>query len=116
MTPVHALATASYAAIGAVAFARPSMVPEIFGGSAPTADSRNEIRAVYGGLTFAIAAVGLASPAAVGVLSAGMASGRAASALVEPGSGPVTKVFVGVELALAGAYFLAARSRSRRVG
>ncbi|KQZ70734.1 hypothetical protein ASD66_14265 [Nocardioides sp. Root151] len=108
-----ALGTASYAAIGVVALARPSMVPELFGGTAPTAESRNEIRAVYGGLTLAIAAVGLKSPAAIGVLSAGMASGRAVSAVIEPETGPLTRVFVGVELGLAAAYLLAARQRGR---
>ncbi|WP_067433727.1 DUF4345 family protein [Nocardioides jensenii] len=116
MNPLHVLGTASYAAIGVMALARPAMVPELFGGTAPTADSRNEIRAVYGGLTLAMAAVGLKAPATIGVLSAGMATGRAASVALEPESSMLTKVFVGLEVGLAAAYFLAARERSHATG
>ncbi|KRF15510.1 hypothetical protein ASG90_12545 [Nocardioides sp. Soil797] len=113
MTPLHALATASYAAIGAVALAQPGRIPELFGGTAPTADSRNEIRAVYGGLTLAMAGIGVKSPMVIGALSLGMATGRAASVVVEPESTMLTKAFVGMEVGLAAAYVLAARSVRR---
>lgn len=113
MNPMHAIGTASYAAIGVVALAKPGMVPGLFGGTAPTADSRNEIRAVYGGLTLAMAGIGVKSPATMGVLSAGMAAGRAASIAVEPESTAMSKAFVGIELGLAAAYFLAARAARR---
>jgi len=93
------------------------MVPALFGGSAPTADARTEIRAVYGGLPLAIAGTLLVAPSTavtMGVLSAGMAAGRAASGLVEeePPS-PVIKAFIGIEAALAAALLLGARQRSR---
>ena len=112
-----AAGAASYAGIGVVSFLRPEMVPAIFGGTAHTADARAEIRAVYGGLPLAIAGSLVAAPssaATMGVLSAGMAAGRAASGLVEeqPAS-PVIKAFIAIEAALALALLAGARQRSR---
>lgn len=44
-----------YAAIGIFALAQPARVPQIFGGTASTSESRTEIRAVYGGIPLAFA-------------------------------------------------------------
>lgn len=111
MNPWIAVGTATYAAIGAVGLLRPERVPTLFGGTAPTAAARSEIRAVYGGLPLAMAGVGLAAPIHMGILSAGMAAGRAASVAHEQETGPVTKAFIGIEVALAAAYALGARAR-----
>jgi len=121
MNRLIAAGAASYAGIGVVSFLRPAMVPALFGGTAPTADARTEIRAVYGGLPLAIAGSLVVAPStavAMGVLSAGMAAGRAASGLVEeePPS-PVIKAFIGIEAALAAALLMGGcrhlRARSR---
>ena len=118
---VNRLVTAgalSYAAIGVAALARPSMVPAVFGGTAPSPDSRSEIRAVYGGLPLAAAGLLAAAPAAsagpVALLRLGMAAGRATGMALEdaPPSGP-TRFFLGVELALFATLGLAARGLRR---
>lgn len=44
-----------YAGIGILAVAQPALVPQLFGGAAPTSESRTEIRAVYGGIPLAFA-------------------------------------------------------------
>ncbi|AKP57149.1 DUF4345 family protein [Mycobacteroides abscessus] len=44
-----------YAGIGIFALAQPARVPQIFGGTASTSESRTEIRAVYGGIPLALA-------------------------------------------------------------
>lgn len=44
-----------YAGIGIFALAQPARVPQIFGGTASTSESRTEIRAVYGGIPLAFA-------------------------------------------------------------
>lgn len=49
-------AAALYAGIGIVALVKPALVPAIFGGDAPTSESRTEVRAVYGGIPLAFAA------------------------------------------------------------
>lgn len=84
------LAAGAYAGIGAVALVRPALVPAVFGGTATTPESRTEVRAVYGGLPLAIAAVALRrAPEASGRLSAastvsaGMAAGCLAGAVLE---------------------------------
>ena len=120
MNRLIAAGAASYAGIGVVSFLRPAMVPALFGGTAPTADARTEIRAVYGGLPLAIAGTLLVAPSSavtMGVLSAGMAAGRAASGLVEeePPS-LIIKAFIGIEAALAAALLLGARKRSAALG
>ena len=118
MNRLIALGAAAYAGLGVVSFARPAMVPGLFGGSAPTADSRTEIRAVYGGLPLAMAGTLLVMPSSalpLGIATAGMAIGRAASDLVEeePQS-PTIKAFIGIEAALAAALLLGARKHARR--
>ncbi|MBD8869920.1 DUF4345 family protein [Nocardioides donggukensis] len=112
-------AAATYAVIGAVAIVRPELVPVLFGGSADTVDARTEIRSVYGGLPLAIAASLVAAPSRtalpMGVLSAGMAAGRLASVAIEAEPpGAVTKLFLGVETALAVALFAGAAGLRRR--
>ena len=117
MNRLIAAGAAAYAGIGVVSFLRPEMVPALFGGTAHTADARSEIRAVYGGLPLAIAGSLVVAPstaATMGVLSAGMAAGRAASGLVEDQSpSPVIKAFIGIEAALAAALLMGGR-RNRR--
>lgn len=44
-----------YAGIGIFALVKPALVPQMFGGTAPTSESRTEIRAVYGGIPLAFA-------------------------------------------------------------
>ena len=86
MNPLIATGAAAYAGLGLVSFLKPGVVPAIIGSTAPNADSRTEIRAVYGGLPLAFAATLAASPAsgtAIGVATAGMAAGRAGSAVFE---------------------------------
>ncbi len=109
----------TYAAIGLFALARPAAVPRLFGGSAPTAASRTEIRAVYGGLPLALAltlgrALGSSGSRADGALdavarSAGMAAGRIAGAALDRrlAAWP-TGAFLLIEATLAGALFAAA--------
>lgn len=114
MNRLLAGAAAGYAGIGLASLVRPAMVPALFGGSAPTAASRTEIRAVYGGLPLAVAAGLAAAPVAAAVpaavISAGMAAGRIAGATLEPERpAPVTVLFTAIELALAAACFAGAR-------
>lgn len=117
MNRLIAAGAASYAGLGIVSFLRPAMVPALFGGSAPTPDSRSEIRAVYGGLSLAVAGALVVNPASagtVGVMTAGMAAGRAASVVVEQNrTTAVIPAFVAIEAVLAGALLLGARQRSR---
>jgi len=118
MNKLISLAAATYAGIGVVSFLRPEMVPALFGGTAPTADARTEIRAVYGGLPLAIAGTLVVRPssaAAMGVVSAGMAAGRAASVAVE-GEEPsgMTKLWLGIEAGLAAVLFAGAAGRGVR--
>ena len=94
------------------------MVPATFGGTAPTPDARAEIRAVYGGLPLAIAGTLLVSPSSavpLGIATAGMAAGRAASGLVEeePPS-MLIKAFIAIEVALAGVLLLGGRRQRPR--
>lgn len=116
MNRLIATGAAAYAGLGVVSFLRPAMVPALFGGSAPTPDSRTEIRAVYGGLPLAMAGTLLASPASAGPLglaTAGMAAGRAASGVVEGRQTPIMAAFIGIEAALAAALLLGARKHAR---
>ena len=115
----------AYAAVGAVAVLRPAVIPAVFGGSAPTSESRTEVRVVYAGIPLAFAASLTASgratdSARAGVVkavrdaSAGMAVARLASGLVERRIRPwPTGAFVVVEAGLAAALTAANRSTPR---
>jgi hypothetical protein len=112
MNPLIATGAAAYAGLGLVSFLKPGVVPAIIGSTAPNADSRTEIRAVYGGLPLAFAATLAASPAsgtAIGVATAGMAAGRAGSAVFEGRPSAKMAGFVLLEAAVAGALLLGAR-------
>lgn len=80
------VAAASYAGLGLVAYARPALIPETMGGSADNFTARSEVRAVYGGMPLAAAALLLTSPSSrygIGVITASFAASRVASALIE---------------------------------
>ncbi|GAA2158896.1 uncharacterized protein DUF4345 [Humibacillus xanthopallidus] len=102
----RAASAVAYAVIGSVGLVAPRRVPQIFGADAPTADSRTEVRAVYGGIPLAMVAViaagrrdGLRAAAAA---SGGMALARATGMLVEPRSRTATTTgFLVLEAALA---------------
>ena len=92
------LAALGMAGMGLYALVTPAAIPAIFGGTAPSADSRNEVRAVYGGFGVAVAAllawVVLADPVesagvvtAVAIAIGGMGAGRLVSAAIERPSG-----------------------------
>ncbi|SDE53337.1 MULTISPECIES: DUF4345 family protein [Kordiimonas] len=96
-----------WAAIGIYGIVAPKKLYALFGVPVETADGRNEIRAVYGGMCLAVAVVMFEAPwlgaAAPGVLLtvmvmlAGMALGRIVSMVIErPGIIPV--VFLGTEI------------------
>jgi len=116
MNRLIAIGAASYAGLGIVSFVKPDVVPAVVGFTAPSADARTEIRAVYGGLPLALAATLAASPTtgtAIGVATAGMAAGRAGSAYLERGLSPKMAGFMALEAAMAGALVLGAR-RARK--
>ena len=78
MNRLIAIGAASYAGLGLVSFLKPGTVPAVIGSTAPNADSRTEIRAVYGGLPLGLAASLVAAPSsatAVGVATAGWRPG-----------------------------------------
>jgi hypothetical protein len=116
--PGLAAGAAFYLGVGAAALARPALVPAIFGGAAPTPAARTEVRAVYGGLPLAMAAIVVRErhrPArpmttAVAVLSGAMAAGRLAGVVAERESDAVTRAFVVLEVATAVALAVGARS------
>lgn len=115
MNRLIALGAVSYAGLGLASFLKPAVVPAVVGSTAPNADARTEIRAVYGGLPLAFAASLAANPAsgtAIGLATAGMAAGRAASAVFEGRPSPKMTGFIALEALLAGALLLGAR-RSR---
>lgn len=101
-----------YALIGLAALLRPDSLLEGFGIFAATPDSRNEIRAVYGGLPLAVAGLLTFSmtgtPLAGGILaalalvSAGMAAGRLVSAVIDWRLGRYPAIFMVLELIVAG--------------
>ena len=112
MNRLIAIGAASYAGLGVVSFLRPGVVPAVIGLTAPNADARSEIRAVYGGLPLAFAASLVAAPAsgtAIGVATAGMAAGRAGSAVFEGRPSAKMAAFIAMETAIAGALLLGAR-------
>ncbi len=101
-----------YALIGFAALLRPGSLLHSFGIRAETPDSRNEIRAVYGGFPLVVAGLLAFSltgtPLASGILlalalaSAGMAAGRLVSAVVDRRLGSMPAIFTVLELIVAG--------------
>lgn len=80
------IAAASYTGLGLVAFARPAFIPETMGGSAENFTARSEVRAVYGGMPLATAALLVTSPSSrrgIGVITASFAASRLLSGLIE---------------------------------
>ncbi|TQK72359.1 DUF4345 family protein [Nocardioides sp. SLBN-35] len=115
MNRLIASGAAAYAGLGVASFLKPDVVPAVIGYSAPNADTRTEIRAVYGGLPLAFAASLVAVPAsgtAIGVATAGMAAGRAASAAFEGRPSLKMAGFIALETAVATALVLGARRAS----
>ncbi|MCW2817089.1 MAG: hypothetical protein JWN84_4544 [Nocardioides sp.] len=114
---------AFYTGVGTAALLRPALVPRIFGGSAPTASARTEIRAVYGGLPLAMAgfvvaesrsaATGSPRTDAVAALSAAMAIGRVIGSVAEGEADAVTRLFIALEAATAAALVVGVRSGGR---
>jgi hypothetical protein len=115
MNRLVAAGAVTYAAIGVASFVRPARVPATFGGTAPTAAARTEIRSVYGGLPLAIAATLVTMPTAaapMGVVSLGMAAGRAASTMLEDEPPTrATRFFGALEIGLGVALLLGSRRR-----
>jgi Domain of unknown function (DUF4345) len=111
-----------FAVMGILAMARPNSIPKMFGVTENTADSRTEVRSVYGGFGLAMAVAMIwafrTSPAqADGMLLAlaiawlGWATGRLFSALLEkPKALYPTWAFVCIEYGMA-ALTLLARSQ-----
>jgi Domain of unknown function (DUF4345) len=111
---------AGFALMALGALLRPRTVLAQFGVDAGTVESRNEVRAVYGGFGLAvatlltIAAVGDPSTAegifvAVAIALAGMAGGRIVGAIAEwPRSAYPVWVFFAIEVASAAALLVAA--------
>lgn len=90
-----AVVAISFAAMGIAALVKPAVIWAPFGVVPSTPESRNEVRAVYGGFGVAMAVLlfvadGWAADLRAGVLLTaavallGMAAGRVFSALVEP--------------------------------
>lgn len=116
----------AYGALAVVGAAAPSRVPRVFGGSAPTAASRTEIRTVYTGIPVAFAALlgweSARREPSPGVVDT-VAAATAAMGLVRLGSSAVEKridpwptgTFAVIEIALALA-LVRRPSRRRRVG
>ncbi|KRB79612.1 hypothetical protein ASE01_23055 [Nocardioides sp. Root190] len=116
MNPLIAIGAASYAGLGLASFLKPGLVPAVIGSTAPDADSRTEIRAVYGGLPLAFAATLAASPSSgtsIGLATLGMAAGRAASALFEGAPSPKMGGFIVLETLVGGALLVGARRSAR---
>lgn len=105
----------AFAAMGAAAIVRPALVPAQFGGTAPTAELRTEVRAVYGGFGLAMVALLIGAALAssgyrdgvaltAGIALTGMAVGRAVGvALERPQHFYPTTAFLLGGLAAAGA-------------
>lgn len=116
MNPLIATGAASYAGLGLVSFLKPSVVPAVIGFTASSADARTEIRAVYGGLPLAFAATLALRPdaaTAIGLATAGMAAGRAGSAVFEGPPSPKMAGFIALEALVAAALLRGARSTGR---
>lgn len=111
MDRLIALGAASYAGLGIASFLKPDVVPAVIGYQASNADTRTEIRAVYGGLPLAFAASLVAAPTsgtAIGLATAGMAAGRAGSSLFEGRPSLKMAGFIALEAAIAGALLIGA--------
>lgn len=123
MHPGVVAGAAFYAGVGVTAFVRPALVPSLFGGRAPTASARTEIRAVYGGLPIAMACLVLSEARGrpqdgcasrtdvVATLSAAMAIGRLAGSVIEGEADGVTRLFIALEAATAAALAAGVRRR-----
>ena len=110
------IVSAFFFGMGVTALLVPTRVLALFGTDVRTRDTRNEIRAVYGGFGVAVAGVlayarthpeleaGILTAIAVGVF--GMAAGRVWSALVDRGAGFFPALFFAVELAIAAALWV----------
>ncbi len=100
-----------YAVIGVNAVLRPRDLLQGFGITAESADSRNEIRAVYGGFPLVVAGLLLFSLGgselgpgilfALALASAGMAGGRIVSAVIDRRMGRHPAIFTVLELIVA---------------
>ena len=100
-----------YGLIGLAALMRPHNLLASFGIEASQADSRNEIRAVYGGFPLAVAGLllfSLARPGvsdgilfALAIASAGMAMGRIVSVLIDRTLGRYPALFIVLEIVVA---------------
>lgn len=112
------------AAMGGATLLRPQLVFDTFGMSADSPEARNEVRAVYGGYGLAMSALlgwaaATSSPFAdgvsvtVGAALAGMATGRAVSARIDPPKAAVHPVWTYFVVELAGAAALIGTSRAR---
>lgn len=109
MKKLRIAGAAAYAGLGVAGLTVPERIPAYFGGSAPTPQARNEIRAVYGGMPLAIALLALGggrSTRAAALLTAGMAAGRAYGAGQEGDMDDTTKLWLGVEAGLTAALLL----------
>lgn len=106
-----------FALMGLVALATPDRVLAFFGTRALTRDTRNEVRAVYGGFGLAIAGALCATfflPSlrdgtlmTVTLALLGMAGGRLVAVVVDGSPGVFPWLFFGVEIALAAALLAA---------
>lgn len=100
-----------FAAMGVAALVKPAAILTLFGITTLPPDSRNEVRAVYGGFGIAVAALLSATlfyPAlkygaliAIAAALLGMAAGRVISALMEGQIGRYPSIFLVVECVLA---------------
>lgn len=105
------IAALFYGLIGLAALLQPRHLLQGFGIEAEAVDSRNEIRAVYGGLPLAIAGLltftlggsNLADGilVALAAVSGGMAAGRLASAAIDRQMGRNPAIFTILELIVA---------------
>ena len=95
MSVAVAIVAIFFAGMGVAALVKPAFIWAPFGVAPTTPESRNEVRAVYGGFGLAVAALLIAADSAsaafrdgvlvsVAVALGGMAAGRVLSALVEP--------------------------------
>ncbi len=117
MNRLIALGAAAYAGLGVASFLKPDVVPSVIGYTAANADTRTEIRAVYGGLPLAFAATLAASPSSgtpIGIATAGMAGGRIASSVFEGRPSAKMAGFVALEVLTAAALVLGARQAVTR--
>lgn len=113
-----AAAAAFYSFIGINAMRRPKNLLRNFGLIAESADARNEIRGVYGGMTLALGALltstlvvrtnAVGILAAVAVWTIGMALGRVVSAILDRSFGAAPRFWCMAEVLVATALAAAA--------